>query len=112
SGARRSSRYVRKLSTVRPAARSDASVRWRRSSKENSPPPWPLHPPAASVRAPRRLGRAQAALERGMARQEGAVEQLGFLHDDPAAGADDARKLAQRAGRVLVGVEAVVAPDP
>src|SRR5262245_8852906 len=47
-----------------------------------------------------------------MAGQEGAVEQLRFLDDDPPAGADDAGELAQCLARLLDVVEHVTAPDP
>src|SRR5262245_51656239 len=47
-----------------------------------------------------------------MARQEGSVQELGFLHDDLAAGANDARELAECLARLLDMVEHVAAPDP
>ena len=47
-----------------------------------------------------------------MAGQESSVQELGLLHDDPATGADDARKLGQRPARLLDVVEDVAAPDP
>jgi hypothetical protein len=36
-----------------------------------------------------------------MAGQENSMQELGLLHDDPATGANDARKLAQRPARLL-----------
>ena len=47
-----------------------------------------------------------------MAGQESSVQELGLLHDDPAARANDARELAQRPVRLLDVVEDVAAPDP
>src|SRR5206468_6378425 len=66
----------------------------------------------ALVAAPLHLGLAQATLEGGMAGQERSVQELGLLHDDPATGANDARKLAKRSARLLDVVEDVTAPDP
>src|SRR5438094_743945 len=55
----------------------------------------------AFVAAPLHLGLAQATLESGMAGQENSMQELGLLHDDPATGANDARKLGKRPARLL-----------
>src|SRR5207302_7427992 len=67
---------------------------------------------AAFVAAPLHLGLAQATLEGGLAGQESSMQELGLLHDDPATGPNDARKLGKRPARLLDAVENVAAPDP
>src|SRR5882762_9903083 len=47
-----------------------------------------------------------------MAGQKRSVQELGLLHGDPATGANDACKLAQRSSRLLDVVQDVAAPDP